>query len=336
MAGTPTQYYGFPTYADSDAVDLTAQYNTAVTNIDSELHQLDVQVSTNNRAAIIIGDSWSDDSNPHGFYHWQDTFKQYAHIDTLHVLAQSGATIDTMSTQVASAVDAAYSDVCMIVMFGGVNTYRNVEVNKSKVATITSYYLQLREAYPSATIKFYINPCKITEAAEPFYFNMRWVFFHNNDSVPVSPISTRVVEVMYSIGDSAFWDTDDIHPSESALPIIGSTIALDMLGISTTTFRMARASNGITYLVSPTGIDIIMSGTVNVTLNHSQTLLADELKYLAALMILMQMTGGVVYPATASNSTGNIAAGTFNTTELSLTVSSTSTTFIGFPKTSEF
>lgn len=58
MAGTPTQYYGFPTYADSDAVDLTAQYNTAVSNIDSELHQLSLKQSNRKRMAIF-GDSWT-------------------------------------------------------------------------------------------------------------------------------------------------------------------------------------------------------------------------------------------------------------------------------------
>ena len=64
MAGTPTQYYGFPTYADNDAVDLTAQYNTAVTNIDSELHQLEMGMDelkeeTGTIKVLLFGDSWT-------------------------------------------------------------------------------------------------------------------------------------------------------------------------------------------------------------------------------------------------------------------------------------
>lgn len=57
MAGTPTQYYGLPTYADTDALDLTAQYNTAMVDIDSELHQMDVR--TTKRRVLILGDSWT-------------------------------------------------------------------------------------------------------------------------------------------------------------------------------------------------------------------------------------------------------------------------------------
>ena len=59
MAGTPTQYYGFPTYADSDAVDLTAQYNSAMINIDSELHQVELMAEFPKSKIILLGDSWT-------------------------------------------------------------------------------------------------------------------------------------------------------------------------------------------------------------------------------------------------------------------------------------
>ena len=65
MAGTPTQYYGFPTYADADSLDLTAQYNTAVINIDSELHQLSLAtmgINGNVRGYGAYGDGVHDDT----------------------------------------------------------------------------------------------------------------------------------------------------------------------------------------------------------------------------------------------------------------------------------
>ena len=37
MAGTPTTNYDLPTYADSDAPDLTGAYNAAMTAIDTQM-----------------------------------------------------------------------------------------------------------------------------------------------------------------------------------------------------------------------------------------------------------------------------------------------------------
>lgn len=37
MAGTPTTNYQIPTYADSDAPDLTGAYNAAMTKIDAQM-----------------------------------------------------------------------------------------------------------------------------------------------------------------------------------------------------------------------------------------------------------------------------------------------------------
>ena len=59
MAGTPTQYYSLPTYADSDAVDLTAQYNQAMSVIDSTMHTMQVASSDAERHLLILGDSWT-------------------------------------------------------------------------------------------------------------------------------------------------------------------------------------------------------------------------------------------------------------------------------------
>ena len=38
MAGTPTTHYQLPTYADSDAPDLTGAYNQAMQKIDTQMN----------------------------------------------------------------------------------------------------------------------------------------------------------------------------------------------------------------------------------------------------------------------------------------------------------
>lgn len=38
MAGTPTKHYQLPTYADTDAPDLTGAYNQAMVKIDTQMN----------------------------------------------------------------------------------------------------------------------------------------------------------------------------------------------------------------------------------------------------------------------------------------------------------
>lgn len=52
MAGTPTTNYALPTYADTDAPDLTGAYNSAMTNIDTQMKKnADVAASASSAAS---------------------------------------------------------------------------------------------------------------------------------------------------------------------------------------------------------------------------------------------------------------------------------------------
>lgn len=54
MAGTPTTNYQLPTYADTDAPDLTAEYNQAMTKIDTQLKSNADAASTNASAISTL------------------------------------------------------------------------------------------------------------------------------------------------------------------------------------------------------------------------------------------------------------------------------------------
>lgn len=121
MTGTPTQYYGFPTYADSDAVDLTAQYNTAVTNIDSELHQLDVNSRSRTRNLVILGDSWAANDS---FNSWVTTLAANLGATKTINTAVSGAGTAAFTAQAEDALvqlDGEFIDY--LVVIGGVNDF---------------------------------------------------------------------------------------------------------------------------------------------------------------------------------------------------------------------
>lgn len=121
MAGTPTQYYGFPTYADSDAVDLTAQYNTAVTNIDSELHQLDVNSRSRTRNLVILGDSWAANDS---FNSWVTTLAANLGATKTINVAVSGAGTDSFTTQAKDALEQLDGEfIDYLVVIGGVNDF---------------------------------------------------------------------------------------------------------------------------------------------------------------------------------------------------------------------
>lgn len=121
MAGTPTRYYGFPTYADSDAVDLTAQYNTAVTNIDSELHQLNVKMGDRNITMVVLGDSWAGSS---AYNSWVDIVAEDLGVTTLSNRAVPGARSDSFASQLQAAItDIKASYIDYLVVLGGVNDF---------------------------------------------------------------------------------------------------------------------------------------------------------------------------------------------------------------------
>lgn len=161
MAGTPTQYYGFPTYADSDAVDLTAQYNTAVANIDSELHQLSIAPARKRKpGVVVIGDSWSDPNNGET---WKAEFQKRFDC-TLYNYAKTSARafVDTapgatsFTNQLAKATsELDPDDVDYVLIVGGVNDLNKpLSTAGSGYDTLTKYLTGLRALADNACMQF--------------------------------------------------------------------------------------------------------------------------------------------------------------------------------------
>lgn len=193
MAGTPTQYYGFPTYADSDAVDLTAQYNTAVTNIDSEMHQLSIAPARKRKpGVVIIGDSWSDPNNGDT---WKAAFQErfdctlYNYAKTsarAFVETVSGAT--SFTNQLAKAVsELDPDDVDYVLIVGGVNDLvKPLSTAGEGLDTMPKYFNRLFSMADNASIQFGGVPVYVI----PNAYNST----HGDDN----PYSTQYLTNMFS------------------------------------------------------------------------------------------------------------------------------------------
>ena len=161
MAGTPTQYYGFPTYADSDAVDLTAQYNTAMTNIDSELHQLDASyknIHSEKRHVLIFGDSWTDPSSQFACKNWVSMVDDAGFIT--HNYANYGKRItDNLNAQINEAIADVpnYYNVTDAILLMGVNDLSTGVKPATIVDALNSCANTLVNAYPNIRLTWFLN-----------------------------------------------------------------------------------------------------------------------------------------------------------------------------------
>lgn len=225
MAGTPTQYYGFPTYADSDAVDLTAQYNTAVTNIDSELHQIDVAVDGIEENAgllnvLVVGDSWVS-SGPVGSTTtrnaWLNLLQDMPGIGTVYGYGVSGGrlTDGTISARLDAAIaDLSGTRVDVLLIVAGVNDSYTGDM----LGGVNGLRTKAEEAFPGIRTVWCPNAPNDYDKYKTTLSNLRT---NLQNYMPVSQsvvnafeLSTNVIKFVLS-NPSSFTEEDKLHPSTS-------------------------------------------------------------------------------------------------------------------------
>lgn len=262
MAGTPTQYYGFPTYADSDAVDLTAQYNTAVTNIDSELHQIDTKVTERKTTAVYLGNSFSagvgddkgglfgrtkdlfDDaylfqSSAAGFIDWDGAHKTFGEL-----LQQA---IDSPSVD-----NDAVTDVIIVGAWGDSSTIGSFTgyINNS-IDTIRDAAMTLRgtaeSAFPGARVRYIFAESRGPEN-------------YDREGNALSDCATWVAYMDYCLAHAAienmgwiglpilmqdqYFDGDNTHPNPRGYAILAERMRARLTGHEKT-FTKAYAVSGV-------------------------------------------------------------------------------------------
>lgn len=234
MAGTPTQYYGFPTYADSDAVDLTAQYNTAMANIDSELHQLDTFVHDRTDSKlpklVVCGDSWSDAVG--SWYSWLD-YVNTSPVNTgikldmydIHSYAVSGSNIEGIASQIAVAVqENPYTGNEYLVALGGTNSYSANSMRYSEVteAIRSAIVPALAAGYPYDRIFWVANGPNVDHANFGNIVSMDIPAIVRHANVFPCPIYFDVYYAM--IYQQSLYTNDNLHPNQNGAIQISTVI----------------------------------------------------------------------------------------------------------------
>lgn len=255
MAGTPTQYYGFPTYADSDAVDLTAQYNTAVTNIDSELHQLDTFVHDRTDSKlpklVVCGDSWSDAVG--SWYSWLD-YVNTSPVSTaielnmydIHSYAVAGSNIEGIASQIAVAVqENPYTGNEYLVALGGTNSYsiNPMSYNEVTEAIRSAIVPALAAGYPYDRIFWVANGPNVNHENFDNIVSMDIPSIVSHANVFPCPIYFDVYYAM--ICQQSLYTSDNLHPTENGAIQIATVIRNLLAGRRFTNSRVVGLGNNI-------------------------------------------------------------------------------------------
>ena len=133
------------------------------------------------KKVVVLGDSWSDNDPSHTSYTKWTTLLQQDGRYKVYVYAQNGSTItgDTpdyaQNGNVLGQVNKLKSDglknIDTIIMFGGVNDFRNGIANASVVSKIAEFYNTLNAMYPTARIIYISNH-------QVFITHEQLVYFH--------------------------------------------------------------------------------------------------------------------------------------------------------------
>lgn len=275
MAGTPTQYYGFPTYADSDAVDLTAQYNTAVTKIDSELHQMDVVLDNRNkRFCVYFGNSYSAGTEgiPGLYARTKDLYDESkAYLGSgsgfLDVATSQGPSFVTLAAQAAADDSIDHSRVTDVLVLGAWGDSRAFNAGKTVAdfntaaknfaGIIQSTYPNVRNisyAWCECRSKYNVGNSTFADSAQ-VHISATAIF----DGTPIRYLGWVGLPNLYT---SAGYTSDGYHPNDFGYKLIERGLRARITGAAGTLAR--------TYQMKPS-IPLnggTLTGNMNVTVSE--------------------------------------------------------------------
>lgn len=258
MAGTPTQYYGFPTYADSDAVDLTAQYNTAVTKIDSELHQMDTVLdSRNKRFCVYFGNSYSAGTEgiPGLYARTRDLYddsKAYLGSGSgfLDVATSEGPSFVTLAVQAASDDSIDHNLVTDVMVLGAWGDSRAFNAGKTVAEfntaakafadTVLSTYPNLRSisyAWCECRSKYNVGNSTFADSVQ-VHTSATAIF----DGTPIRYLGWVGLPNLYT---SAGYTADGYHPNDAGYKLIERALRARMVGVPGTLARCYQTQQRI-------------------------------------------------------------------------------------------
>lgn len=321
MAGTPTQYYGFPTYADSDAVDLTAQYNSAMVMVDGELHKMHTRAeeSRTARKIVLFGDSWTDPWNANGFHEWVDELQELIGATSINNYARSGAGFGGDTNLIQSQIDSALDDGCdpdIVVIVGGVN-----DINKDRriVSAYSDFVLKCAKTFKRARVLPYYNGLSFRELNETGGWAGLSTVLAINENMVVSGSQISPRALLNIICADGFWETDNFHPNDVGKDLLAKTVAYDIVGLG---HYMFKTSTG-RPVMDKKNCYVTAKGDVGILANPTITNIS-ELGMPQRNMIIYNMAcANTVYPAVFTDGSGrvviNSATGAVTTSGLTTT-----------------